>query len=187
MQMFFSSLQTLESYTHSLNSLPKEDACQYCLRNDQWVSHGYVYKRCTSQGIILAGKRIICSSRYQRRGCGRTRQLYLEHCIPGRRYTVNTAIMFIRLLLNGVWLEDAYREALQDHIRDSRHAWRWLNGLYAQIGRFRSALSLSLNHEYHHVKSHHRRLRILLPTLSALLSNHDDPTAIQSTLQSRFF
>lgn len=187
MQVFFSSLQLLEAYTHSLNSHPKDDSCQHCLKNDQWVSHGYVYKRSTSQGITLAGKRIICSTRYGRHGCGRTRQLYLDHCIPGRRHTVDTVIMFIGLLIKGIWLEDAYREALQDHERDSRHAWRWINGLYKQLGRFRSAFNLSVNNEDHYTTPHHRRLRILLPTLSALLRKQEAPATIQFILQSRFF
>lgn len=187
MQVFFSSLQTLESYTHSLNSLPKEDACQFCLQNNQWVSHGYVYKQCSSKGITLAGKRIICSSRYSRRGCGRTRQLYLDHCIPRRRYTLDIVIAFIGLLLKGIWLEDAYREVLQDHEKEGRHAWRWIDALYKQLGHFRSAFCLSVNTKELLTKHHHRRLRILLPTLSALLRKQDNPTAIQSTLQSRLF
>ena len=185
--MFFSSLQTLEAYCHSLHSLPKEDSCQFCLQNDQWVSHGYVYKQCSLRGITLAGKRIICSARYGRRGCGRTRQLYLGHCIPGRRHTLDTVVMFIGLLIKGMWIEDAYRKALQDHERDSRHAWRWINGLYKQLGRFRSAFGLSVNNECHHTTFQHRRLRILLPTLSALLLKQDHPASIQFTLQSRFF
>ena len=45
MQLFFSSLSELEHFTHRLKTLPKDNACEHCARNDQWVSHGYVYKQ----------------------------------------------------------------------------------------------------------------------------------------------
>ncbi|MCD9460738.1 hypothetical protein, partial [Marinibactrum halimedae] len=101
MRRFFPSLSSLESYTRSLKTLPKADTCQHCLKNDQWVSHGYVYKRGASRFNEVTGKRILCSARYGRTGCGHTRRLYLDHCIPHCHYSLGVVVAFIQCLIRG--------------------------------------------------------------------------------------
>ena len=109
---FFSSQHALDRFTSSLKSaMTSQDACSCCTRNDQWVSHGYTYKIKKDGTKTICGKRIICSNRYGNSGCGHTRQLYLEHVIPGRQYSVCTAIAFIKALFSGTLIDDAYIQA----------------------------------------------------------------------------
>jgi len=187
MQVFFSSLSSLESYTRSLQTLPKDDACQQCLQNNQWVSHGYVYKQSSSHQKDVTGKRILCSSRYGRTGCGHTRRLYLDDYIPGRRYLLEAVVTFIHLLIQGAAIEDAYRRATGTPGQEARHAWRWLDALEARLGQFRTTLrQSSIKAETSMTTYRTRRLNILLPTLSEILRLQNESSSIQSFLKYRF-
>lgn len=167
----FSSRQTLDQFTASLDSLSSDNTCSHCGKNDQWLSHGYVYKNSLTDSDPVAGKRILCSNRYGRSGCGRTRQLYLANIIPRRQYRLSTVIVFIQTLLSGMVVEDAYRKAIASTTKESRNAWRWINDFFKSLSGWRTLSSLSLKHEQEEpITSHHRshKLTILLPTLNLL-------------------
>lgn len=186
MQLFFSSLSELEHYTRSLQALPEDHACEYCDQKDHWVSHGYVYKQRSIQQREVVGKRILCSNRFQHQGCGRTRQLYLDEVMPGRRYSLHALVTFILNLLNGLTVSCAYQRATC--AQSSRHAWRWLNDLFAQLARFRTLLCRLAPGEHSapvFPRPPGRRLRILLTTL-AQLHRHVCLTKCQHHLQQAF-
>ncbi len=187
MQLFFSSRFELEHYTHYLQVLPDDHACQYCEQNDHWVSHGYVYKQCSIDQREVVGKRILCSNRFQHLGCGRTRQLYLHDALPGRRYSLHALVAFILNLLNGLSVSRAYQCAT--HVHSSRHAWRWLNDLFAQLSHFRTRLCRLAPGEPSAAVfplPPDRRLRILLPTLQHF-RKHFSLMDIQCHQQQAFF
>lgn len=187
MQLFFSSLASLEYFTHSLNTLSSDQACQNCQQNNHWVSHGYVYKQQSSNQRNIVGKRIVCANRHKKAGCGRTRQLYLQTIVPGRRYDMNALIAFVTLLFEGVAVEKAYRCATNKQHIDAGHAWQWLRALYTQLGRFRSLLTKPENAHDNQTYSRSRRLTILRPTLQALFASQLDREAFQFHQQARFF
>jgi len=180
MQLFFSTLSELESFTHSLNTLSKENACQFCQQNDQWVSHGFIYKQLSYRQRNIVGKRILCSPHGNHSGCGRTRQLYLDTQIPGRRYSLLTLLAFVLALLHGMTVKAAWYHAIGHDRTEPRQAWRWLTALMNRLGAFR----LKLKHRVEaSCQLRTRRLRMLLPTLQALLQSLPDKSTFQSTLQ----
>lgn len=187
MQIFFSSLASLEYFTHSLQTLVPENTCRNCSKNNQWVSHGYVYKQRSIQQNMIVGKRILCSKRYGKEGCGQSRQLYLEPFIPRRHYPMEVIIAFILQLLDGVSVAAAYHKTTGLHHRDPRHAWRWVRALYKQLGRFRSYVNK--HRDVHNLYASHRsrRLAILLPTLHALFISRAAATHVQFHDQRAFF
>lgn len=187
MQMFFSSLASLEHFTHSLQSLTFENACTYCSKNDQWVSHGYVYKQRSIEHNEVVGKRIVCSQRYGKNGCGRTRQLYLEPFIPRRHYSMAVIVAFILQLLEGVSVVTAFHKATGKRYIDPRHAWRWVRALYAQLGHFRSSLNKQSDVLDRYAGHRSRRLAILLPTLHAFFISDGVSSHVQRRTQRAFF
>lgn len=182
MQRFFPSLRELDHFTHSLDSLTVDDQCQHCSRTDQWISHGYV---CNKSGEKV-GKRILCGSRYGKQGCGRTRQLYLQHLIPQRRYTLSKLLTLIVALIKGCTVEQAYYQAIGHDHSAHRQAWRWLNALWARMSRLRAELASPPDSGAPPAQYRSRRLSILLSTLSHWLSRFPDKQVIQAHLQERF-
>jgi len=162
---------TLDHFSFSLDSLSSDNACTHCGKNDQWVSHGYVYKKQSDTNRQVTGKRILCCNRYGRSGCGRTRQLYLAEVIPGRQYRLSVVVAFIQALLTGVQPEQAYRDAIGSITGDSRHAWRWLNDFFQSLSGWRTIASLSFGAKQEEAimsRQRSRCLNIILPTLKKL-------------------
>lgn len=181
MQRFFSSLVEMDQFTHSLDNLTSDNQCKHCSRNDQWVSHGYVRKKSGEK----AGKRILCGKRYGKLGCGRTRQLFLQHIIPQRRYTLPKLLTFVLALIRGATVEQAYNYTVgHDHF-EHRQAWCWLQALWMQMSRFRPALAITPDPGSSSIRYRSRRLSILLTTLKDWLRHYPDQPSIQVALQDR--
>ncbi|MFQ3248044.1 MAG: hypothetical protein ACI9SP_004704 [Arenicella sp.] len=82
MQRFFDSFSIINLFTLSLDHHQNKTQCAHCLKNNQFISHGIIYKQTSIAERKPVGKRIICSNRYGRSGCGRTVQLYVSNRIP---------------------------------------------------------------------------------------------------------
>ncbi|MEW4368047.1 hypothetical protein, partial [Aliikangiella maris] len=67
----------------------RNEGCHSCSVNPKI---GYVYKQRDYRQRDIVGKQMICSQRYGRSGCGRTRQLYLQQVVPGRHYLLTTLL-----------------------------------------------------------------------------------------------
>lgn len=182
MQQFFSSLVELEQFSLSLNSHSTSNSCPHCCQNDQWVSHGYLYKQ-TGEKV---GKRILCAKRYGKQGCGRTRQLYLQQVIPGRRYTLSTLLAFVLALIHGATVEQAYFKALGHEYQSPRQAWRWLNALWSQMSVFRGEVVDLPDLSSKSIRRRSRRLSVLLSTLRDWWHYCSDKWSIQCCCQARF-
>ncbi|MEM7421696.1 MAG: hypothetical protein AAF364_18540 [Pseudomonadota bacterium] len=182
MQLFFSSLQELERFTHSLQSLPKDNTCEHCNRNDQWVSHGYVYKQRSLDKRGIAGKRIVCARRFGKLGCGRTRQLYLNNIVPKRHYLLSVILTFIAELIRGKSVQPAYHQALGHDHYSPRQAWRWLDALMQRLPLCRLHIKSAQESQLPHAGWRTNRQKVLLPSLKALSQKE----SLQTYLQQAF-
>ena len=184
----FLSRLALDNFTYSLDSpLSPDNACTHCGKNDQWISHGYVYKDSSSDGIQVAGKRILCSDRYGRAGCGHTRQLYLADVIPRRQYRLSAVIAFIKALLVGALVEPAYLDAIGSTAKEARHGWRWIKDFLKSLAGWRILSSKPVETFVAPQRSHD--LTVLLPTLERLVNGSILSTihSIQLHCQRAFF
>ena len=181
MLRFFSSLQRIEQHIASLNH-HHTTACPVCHQTQQWVSHGYLYKTSTQQQV---GKRILCSRRYGKSGCGHSQSLYLACVIPQRRYPLSVLLAFVRALITGQTVEHAYFHAIGHAHSSPRQAWRWLNRLWNNMGQWRCWL-LTVESTERTVQHRSRRLTLLLSTLHQCLVQVSPALSIQHVMQCRF-
>ena len=139
MQRFFSSLAVIEQLISALNTTGSRHSCPNCNKSDQWVSHGFLYKKPGEK----AGKRVLCGNRYGKSGCGHTQPLYLDDVVPQRRYRLPVLLAFVLSLLKGATVEQAYYQAIGHHHSSPRQAWRWLNSLWTNMSVFRERITSS--------------------------------------------
>lgn len=163
MQRFFNDFEAIDAFTLSLEFHQDRLECIHCLKHNQFVSHGIVYKQRSSTTREKVGKRIFCSNRYGRRGCGRTFQLYVSNETPTFRYNTAHLFVFIASLLAQCSVKKAYFVATGKNA--FRHAWRWLNRLAKQVSTFRSFLKARPKITAHSFQSNVHRFQVLLPTL----------------------
>lgn len=165
MQTFFNSIQSIDRFSLSLDSRLDDITCRHCHQSQAWMSHGFVYKQ---RSIVLreaVGKRLFCSNRQGKPGCGRTIQLYLDGEIPSRHYGTTQLFWFVTALLAGLSVCSAYQRIAS--LSSARQGWRWLSTLMNRLSTFRCHLP-SRNHAPDSFTTRSRRLRLLLPTLQRL-------------------
>ena len=181
MQRFFSSLAVIEQLTSSMNHSGIRHICPICRKSDQWVSHGFLYKKPGDK----AGKRVLCGKRYGKSGCGHTQPLYLDDVLPQRRYKLSVLLAFVLSLFKGATVEQAYYQAIGHQHSSPRQAWRWLNALWANMGKFRSRTTSSEPPEAL-ITGSSRQLTVLLNTLHQCLEQCAEHVIIQRVMQCRF-
>lgn len=135
MQIYYASLDAISQHTMQLDHVQ----CIYCGQSAQLVSHGFIYKK---QAIATmpkpVGKRVLCSRRFGHTGCGRTVQLYLDSMVRHLHCGGCTVVAFVLSLMQGLSIALAYRQV--SGAGDARHAYRWLNKLFAQLSTYRSVV-----------------------------------------------
>lgn len=186
MQKFFDTIASIDHFSVTLDSQPRLSECKHCHQKQAWVSHGFVYKQRTIAEREPVGKRVLCSNRHGKSGCGRTVQLYLASEIPRRHYGAPALFLFLSALLAGSSVSEAYYTGTGN--RAHRQGWRWLTQLMARLSHFRRRLSLTADHVG--AFAHRcRRLQLILPTVQAILPNvsHCQCTAYQIQTQTQFF
>lgn len=166
MKTFFPNIHSLHRYTLELDTHQELRQCRHCAKHGQFVSHGFVRKQLSANRRKIVAKRIFCSNRSGRKGCGRTQQLYLAHAIPRLRYSANALLVFIAWLLAGFSVTAAYcRSTLK---ADPSHGYRWIKKLLRQLSHYRVALSRPPDKIDHTYPQQNRSLQLLLPTLKSL-------------------
>jgi hypothetical protein len=138
MQRFFDIFSSIDLFTLSLDHHQDKIQCDHCLKNNQFISHGIIYKQSSMTERKPSGKRIICSNRYGRSGCGRTTQLYVSNRIPRLHYEASVVFVFISHLLAKVCVTQVYQQATGQF--EARNAWRWLTKLMLQLSAYRGTL-----------------------------------------------
>ena len=172
MKRFFDTFDVLDRYTLEIDRYQDELQCQHCAKNDQFVSHGIVYKQRSQRHREAVGKRLLCSNRYGRSGCGRTFRLYVASQIPTLHYDATVLFVFLCSLLANLTVVDAYQKATG--CDQARNAWRWLTKLDRKLGDYRCWLQTRIDTTITTFKHRTRRLQILLPTLQRLFSTFAD-------------
>lgn len=186
MQKFFHSIHAINQFSLTLDSQTQTPVCQHCHQTRAWVSHGFVYKQRSMTVREAVGKRLFCSNRRGRNGCGRTVQVYVDSQIPGRQYGTASVFLFISALLAGLSICSAYQRVAG--FGAVRHGWRWLSTLMNRLSEFRCSLP-SRDDAFGCFAHRSRRLALLLPTLQGILGVGKvcGCTAYQSRQQHPFF
>jgi len=142
MPSFFASLFDIEQHA-SFVKRRYSLACKHCGEVGHLIAHGFVYKQLSMFKSKCVGKRLVCCRRFGHVGCGRTMQLSLSSQLPRRFYSAWQLGMFIVLLLSNVAVATAYTQATGR--LSTRHAWRWLAALKANVWRYRSKVNRAAN------------------------------------------
>ncbi len=186
MQKYFNNIESVDSFSLALDYHKDNLECVHCKKNDQFVSHGFIYKQRSMKVSEPVGKRIICSNRYGRSGCGRTFQLYVAGEFPSLQYGTAHLFIFISSLLANLTVSQSYQKATGQ--QGSRNAWRWLNKLMNKLIDYRSFLKTCTQTLSTRFSTRARRLQILLPTLTRLIALTDNcPCSHYQQLRQRAF
>jgi len=172
MQKYFNNIESIDSFSLSLDYHKDVLQCAHCSRNDQFVSHGFVYKQRSQTLREKVGKRIFCSNRYGHTGCGRTFRLYIAEEFPCLQYSAAHLLVFLYALITHVTVQQAYEKATGTN--EPRNAWRWLNKLQQKLIEYRCFLKHRDEDMGAQFRSRVRRLQILLPTVKRLFSSLND-------------
>lgn len=167
MKIYFECLILLQQFTLNLNTPDNVSQCQKCLVNGQFISHGFVYKYQNSNKKKIVGKRVFCSNRNGRSGCGGTIILYLSETIPRMRFNTEHMTVFLFSLLKNFNIQQAYQSATKT--KDPRNAYRWLHKLQNKLMNYRLFLK-QRTVQIVNFKSRNQRLQLLLPTIQSLFS-----------------
>jgi len=192
MQIYYSQLCSIEQQTRQLDQL----ACPHCQQTRCLISHGYLYRQRHGQPLVTVGKRVFCSNRYQRSGCGRTLALSLDSTVRRLHYAGDVVLAFLLAWMAGATVQQAYFAATT--IEDARNAYRWLRRFFEQISTYRSlshTAPLSLDGTSSHLSSSppssppSLRRALLGSTLTALLARFGTPlcATFQRQLQRAFW
>ena len=186
MKRFYPNFNTIDAFTLSLDYHQNELECAHCSKHDQFVSHGIIYKQRSSSIAEKVGKRIFCSNRYGRNGCGHTFQLYTANEIPSFRYGAAHLFIFIAALIANQTISEAYIKATGH--TEYRNAWRWLSRLMLKLSEYRCFLKVRKDDSFDLPHSTSSSLKHLLPTLNRLFtSNINGCFDFQITQQQPFF
>lgn len=182
MNVYFASLQTMEQHTMALG----HERCNHCNRSHQLISHGFIYKKqALAEPKHAVGKRVFCSNRGPRTGCGRTMQLYLDSAVRYLHYWGRCVVSFVLALMTNVTIQQAYQHATGT--AEPRHAYRWLQKLASQLSAYRSLLHQPQWQQVDAVPRHPGR-GVLAATFTALLHQFGQPLCgcYQRQLQRSF-
>jgi hypothetical protein len=166
MKIFYDTLEALHQFSVSLDH--HELTCTSCKARGQFVSHGFCYKQRSQTVREAVGKRLFCSKRSGRTGCGRTVQLYIATEVPKLHYGTTQLFAFINALLANFSIAAAYCKAVGKP--ESRHAWRWFKKVMLQLTAYRRYLHREAHVTSPAFKTQSQSRQILLPTLHALFS-----------------
>lgn len=168
MRPFFNDLNSLHQFTLDLDRHP-DLQCRHCGQRNQLVSHGFVYQKQYGSDPQPIGKRILCSNRCGKTGCGRTEQLYLAERIPRLRHGASCVFIFVCALIAGAAIAQAYRQATGHD--QPRHAFRWLRKMEQALPHYRRYQSRPAPDSDPDLGKRPRRLQLLLSTLYCLFSH----------------
>lgn len=106
---YFESLEEIQQFTMDLDLHSDSLECKKCLKKGCFVSHGFIYKNGHQGEKKIVGKRIFCSNRNGRSGCGCTSIIYLKEAIPALTYDTSNVSTFLSKLISGSSIGKAYK------------------------------------------------------------------------------
>jgi hypothetical protein len=185
MRIYYSDINAIQQQTMQL----EHAQCRHCKQTSQLISHGFVRKKQTNAEPEAVGKRVFCSNRHNRSGCGRTMQLYVDATIRHIHYAGHQIVAFVQALTAGSTIQHAYQLAT-DSVSSPRHAYRWLNRLTRQLHTYRSSLHPPPSQEPPTIAVQRcLRLTLLISTFTALFNQYHQPlcATYQAQRQQSFF
>ena len=182
MKIFFPDLESLLLFCLQLN-IQSELKCPYCHKSSQFTLHDFIYKNL----VVIVGKRLLCSNRNGRSGCGKTVRLYISQRVPQLIYSSAEVTAFLLALFNGLSITQAYQDATG--CADPRNAYRWLDKLKFRLSDFRRYLTTPCEQSVSKFNDRAQRFRLLLPTVERLLNSLPQPhcACFQEIHQKAFF
>ena len=120
-------MASLHQFTMELDLHRDSLHCKNCAGGNDFISHGFVFEKCSQGEPRKVGKRLLCANRHGRSGCGATLRLYLSAGIPRLKYSAVVMTLFLTALLQGLSIQQAYQSATRTD--DPRNAYRWLRGV----------------------------------------------------------
>lgn len=186
MNKFFENFDTLQQTTAQLGLMQNSFQCAKCLKEDQFVSHGFIHKKSYGGVKKISGKRILCSNRYGRSGCGHSFRIYIKDIIPSLSYSTTQLFDFLKRLLAGSSIKDAYKAITNSE--NPRNAYRWINKLQYKTPDYRTFIIKHSRINTDQFKARVSRFQILLPTLQNLfsISETSNCAQYQTHIQRRF-
>lgn len=174
MHIYYPSLPAIEQQTRQLDNLQ----CVHCKQTHQLMSHGFIYKKRACAEPEAIGKRVFCSNRRRRTGCGRTMRLYQAYTVRYLHYAGEQVVAFVAFLLAGMSVRLAYEQVTGK--ADARPAYRWLDRLGAQLSCYRSlSHQVPLQDAAPPGVVHHPRWGLLGSTFRLLFQRFGQPLCAQ--------
>ena len=136
MRKFFHSIVEIGRFIGNLRAF--KHSCPHCEATDTLCSHGFIHKLGQFSSKHLIGKRVYCSNRHQKNGCGRTFQLYLADFIPNLHFSIVDFESEIRRCMQ--ILIPIYPGCFSHRRCHSRTRFRWLRKLKNKIPFIREHL-----------------------------------------------
>lgn len=184
MQIYYPSLKAIHQQTLQLDN----EQCKHCHQTHQLISHGFIRKKQVGAAPEAVGKRVFCSNRNRRSGCGRTTQLYLDATLRYLHYAGQRVVMFVLSRIVGTTIQQAYEQATGTI--NPRNAYRWLDKLFAQLSHYRSLFYQPplQDADLAITSSQSLRWQLLISTFNVLLRQfrHSLCSAYQHQLQRSF-
>lgn len=169
MTLFFDTIDSLHRFSIGADLNRDNLTCQHCQQSGQFVSHGFVYKVDSIDSSHVVGKRLLCSNRCGKSGCGHTLFLRLADQIPTLHYNTLHLCIFLYAMISGHTIAYAYTWATG--ACSHRNAFRWLNRLHDRLAVYRTFLQryrqAALNQNF---KSRSHTLQLILSTICRLFS-----------------
>lgn len=186
MKKFFHDLNSLNRFICDIDLHRYKLRCDKCSSGEYFVAHDYIYIKQHNHHKKIVGRRLFCSNRYGRKGCGTTFRLYLASVIPKLKYTASEVTCFLESLLDNKTVQSAYKKATRSE--DPRNAYRWLNKLYRALVNFRGAITRLTYEAATRHKYRTTRFNQLLPTIQVLFKTTDYCSCerFQTLRQKRF-
>lgn len=178
---YFDSIELLHHYSLEVGRSIQDVVCQVCRSSRAWVSHGFVYKKARGGEKEQVGKRVLCSNRGQRQGCGHTERLYVSERTPRLHYSVTCVFVFMSALVS-MSIAQAYFKATG--CSSDRNAYRWLHKLDVSTPHHRERIRDL--HQASSEASDSRRLQLIADSFSALAATFGSAEAFQVKTQCSF-
>jgi hypothetical protein len=160
--------------------------CPHCNRVDSLILHGFLYgfDDSSPQRMTRRARRIFCSNRNRRTGCGRTFTVWPAHRIRRRSLTAHTLWSFLQRAVTDT-LADAIRTA-SSHL--SHRTWQriWSRFLVAQ-STIRTALTARRPPAIPPPNSLHSSAAQTIAHLQSVFPNDNSPIASFQYQLSTFF
>ena len=128
-----------EQFAHLGHGL-KLNPCPACHRVGTLNLHGFLRGFNEKHHPTVRARRIFCSNRTRRPGCGRTFSVFLSHCLVGLRMGTDLAWAFFSAVLAGLSVEKSFYARFARHALSLSTFWRLWQKLISSQTTLRTVL-----------------------------------------------